>query len=124
MKRIALFAVVLALASCAHIPPAGAGPLRISFTMPQQENAGTCVVPVLVAAVGDATWRGVYSWSGPVSGTDSTYALPGVSVLRLLYVPSGVYTVRVHGTRSVNAWLCDTTATVTVVNVPGVPVLN
>lgn len=124
MKKLLLLALALCAVSCATTPPAGAGPLNIRFTQPLYENANTCAAPVLVAAVGDATWRGVYSWTGPVSGIDSTYALPGVQVLKTLFVPSGQYTIRVHAAKLANTWLCDTSTVVTVVNVPGVAVLQ
>ena len=96
MKRLAAALVLALAASCAHVPPAAAGPLTFRFSLPTQENAGTCPAPVLMPMLADATLRGVYSWAGPVTGLDSTYAVPGATVVVLKYVPSGTYTVRVH----------------------------
>ena len=118
MKRYLLPLAMTLVASCAHVPPAAAGPLNLRFTMPAFENAGTCAAPVMLPMAADATLRGVYSWSGPASGSDSTYAAQGAAVSVLKYVPSGSYTVRVHAARGANTWLCDTTITVVVVNPP------
>ena len=120
MKHLIAALVIVALLSisCAH-----SAPLVVTGTMPSQENAGTCAAPLLLPAQGDATWRAVLSWSGPVSGADSLYRLPGAAFSFTENLPSGTYTLRCRAVRSVNSWLCDTTIVRTVSNPPWLPVV-
>ena len=122
----ALATLLLIAASCAHVPPAGAAPLILTGHMPAFENAGTCASPVLVAAVGDATWRAVVSWAGPVSGADSTYALPGAAFSLTKILPSGTYTIRAHAAKGAATAIagCDTTVVKVITNAPNVVALD
>ena len=119
MQRIGIILVALSLASCVS-----AAPLILTGTCPANDNAGSCVAPVIVPGPAiDNARRIVLAWSGPVVGTDSVYVQPGARFTFTKYLPSGTYTLNVHAANA-GGWICDTTLVRTITNPPQAVVVN
>lgn len=103
--------VLLLLAS-----PVSAATLPVRFTLPDQDNWGSCTAPALIPMGTNGALKGHWRWwvagGDSVSGaTEDSLAAPPASPISKDYaVPAGLYRVRAWAT-DLGGVGCDTTVT-------------
>jgi hypothetical protein len=109
--------VLVALVMVMWSIPCQSATLRVRFTLPNQDNSGTCTAPVLLAMGANPNLKGHWRWwvAGGDSITaaveDSLAGAPGAVVVTDYQVAQTLYRVRAWATDA-GGVSCDTTVAI------------